>query len=107
MNIFTGKTVAQLSEEISRNAGEPVLKGHDFMGVIRFDENTHHMIIFDVLKHECPVGAKGDRMRLFLSNEGYQKSLESQQRAEIKIQRHAKVSHGNVIYDRPPIDMTI
>ena len=36
------------------------------------------MIIFDVLTHDSPVGWKGERTRLFLTEAGYQKSLENQ-----------------------------
>ena len=32
-----------------------------------------------------PVGYKGDKMRLFLTDEGYQKALENQERGFIKL----------------------
>ena len=38
------------------------------------------MIIFDVLTDESPVGWKGERTRLFLTEAGYQKSLENQEK---------------------------
>ena len=38
-----------------------------YMDLQRFAENTRHMIIFDVLTHDSPVGWKGERTRLFLS----------------------------------------
>ena len=31
------------------------------------------MIVFDVLSYDSPVGDKGDKMRLFLTDAGYQK----------------------------------
>ena len=65
----------------------------------RFDENTRHMIIFHVLTHDSPVGDKGDRMRLFLSEKGYRKALENEKDGNIQILSHAKVVQGNLIYD--------
>lgn len=75
--------------------------GHDIMALERFMENTRHMIIFDVLTHECPVGDKGQRVRIFLSDEGYQKALRSQARCEMIIKKHARVSKGHLYYDKP------
>lgn len=53
------------------------------------------------LSPSSPVGFKGERMRLFLTDTGYQKSLESQSCDEINIFRHAKVSRGCIFYDHP------
>lgn len=64
-------------EKARIQAGAQNYKGHDYMDLARFDENTRHMIIFHVLIHDSPVGDKGDRMRLFLSEKGYQKALEN------------------------------
>lgn len=58
------------------------------------------MIVFDVLSHESPVGFKGDKMRLFLTETGYSKALENQDKGFIKIRNHAKVLAGNLHYDR-------
>ena len=30
------------------------MTGHDIMALERFDPDTRHMIVFDVLSHECP-----------------------------------------------------
>ncbi len=68
----TGKTIGQLIDEARRASGAPTLAGHDIMDLMRFDENTRHMIVFDVLSHDSPVGFKGERMRLFLTDEGVQ-----------------------------------
>ena len=37
---------------------------------------------------------------LFLTEEGYKKLLDNEQKGHIKILNHAKVSHGNLHYDR-------
>ena len=36
-------------------------------------DETRHMIIFDALSWKSPVGEKGERLRLFLSDVGYAK----------------------------------
>jgi len=94
------KTIAQLMEESRIRAGAQNYKGHDYMDLARFDENTRHMIIFHVLTHDSPVGDKGDKMRLYLSDKGYQKALENAQSGNIRILSHAKLVQGNLRYDR-------
>lgn len=96
-----GKTIGELLEEARIKSGEPKLAGHDIMGLERFADTTRHMIVFDVLSNASPVGNKGERMRLFLSDTGYQSALASQSRGECKILKHAKVSRGDIFYDRP------
>ena len=93
------KTIAQRMEEARIQAGAQNYKGHGYMDLARFDENTRHMVIFHVLTHDSPVGDKGDRMRLFLSNKGYQKALEHERHGNIQILSHARVLRGNLIYD--------
>lgn len=69
------------------------------MDLARFHEKTRHMVIFDVLTHDSPVGFRGDRMRLFLSDEGYQKALENQACGNIRILSYARVVCGDLYYD--------
>lgn len=96
-----GKTIGELIDEARKKSGEPVLAGHDIMALERFCEDTRHMIVFDILNHSSPVGNKGERMRLFLNDAGYQKAFESQSCGECKILKHANVSKGDICYDRP------
>ena len=49
--------------------------------------------------NDSPVGWKGERTRLFLSDTGYEKALDSQEKGQIKILSHAKVRQGNLHYD--------
>ncbi|MFV0343025.1 MAG: DUF5720 family protein [Anaerocolumna sp.] len=93
------KTIFELIDEARRQSGEPQLAGHDIMALERFAPDVTHMIVFDVLNHSSPVGNKGERMRLFLTDLGYQKALESQNREEVKILRHAKITKGHILYD--------
>lgn len=50
----------------------------------------------------CPEGGthKGERLRLFLSDEGYAKALASEKRGEIKIRKHAAIIEGHILADR-------
>ena len=95
------KTIGQLMEEMRIKAGAQNYHGHEYMDLQRFAEDTRHMIIFDVLTNDAPVGFKGERTRLFLSDKGYQKSLESQEKGQIRILSHANVRQGHLHYDRP------
>ena len=74
--------------------------GHDILALERFLDETRHMIIFDVLSWKSPVGEKGERLRLFLSNKGYVKAQASEKRGEIKIRKHAAIIEGHILFDR-------
>ena len=76
-----------------QESGARKLEGHDIMALERFDPEVAHMIVFDVLSRESPIGDKGHRMRLFLTEVGYKKALESQDKSFIRILNHAKVAH--------------
>ena len=71
------------------------LKGHNILAVERFQDNTRRMIEFSVLR-SCTYGSPGDEMRLFLTEDGYQAALLSQQRREIKIKRYARIIEGHI-----------
>ena len=93
------RTVGEMLAEARQQSGAAKLAGHDIMALERFDPDTRHMIVFDVLSHESPMGYKGDKMRLFLTEAGYGKALENQDKGFIKIKNHAKVIAGNLRYD--------
>lgn len=78
--------------------------GHDLMDIARFSESTEHMIIFDVITSAGPVGDVGERVRIFATDAGYQNALQSQQRGEMKIIRHARVKRGELYFDAPEHD---
>ena len=95
------KTMGELLAEARQKSGAEKLKGHDIMALERFDPEVKHMIVFDVLSGNAPVGDKGDKMRLFLTDAGYQKFLDSQERGEVRLKNHAKVAlGGHLHYDR-------
>lgn len=95
---YPARTIGEKIAEARQQSGAEKLKGHDIMALERFDPDVRHMIVFDVLSYDSPVGDKGDRMRLFLTDAGYQKFLESQERGEVKLKNHAKVSDGHLHY---------
>ncbi len=94
------RTIGELLAEARQQSGAAKLAGHDIMALERFDPDTRHMIVFDVLSHESPMGWKGEKMRLFLTDAGYGKALENQDKGFIRIRNHAKVLAGNLRYDR-------
>ena len=92
-------TIGELMERKRIQDGAKEYQGHTYMDLARFDDATKHMIIFDVLTDESPVGWKGERNRLYLSDVGYQKALDNQKAGNIKIISHAAVAKGNLYYD--------
>ena len=92
-------TIGELMERKRIQDGAKEYQGHTYMDLARFDDATKHMIIFDVLTHDSPVGWKGERTRLFLSDTGYEKALDSQAKGQIKILSHARVRNGDMFYD--------
>lgn len=94
------KTVGEMIAVARQESGARKLEGHDIMALERFDPEVAHMIVFDVLSRESPIGDKGHRMRLFLTEVGYKKALESQDKSFIRILNHAKVAQGHLRYDQ-------
>ena len=94
------KTVGEMIAVARQESGAQKLEGHDIMALERFDPEVKHMIIFDVFSRESPIGDKGHRMRLFLTEAGYKKALENQDRSFIQILNHVRVSQGHLRYDR-------
>ena len=84
-------TIGELMERKRIQDGAKEYQGHTYMDLARFDDATKHMIIFDVLTDESPVGWKGEV--------GYQKALDNQKAGNIKIISHAAVAKGNLYYD--------
>ena len=64
---WKARTVGEMIAVARQESGVQKLEGHDIMALERFDPEVTHMIVFDVLSRESPVGDKGHRMRLFLT----------------------------------------
>lgn len=94
-----GKTLGELVEDARRRSGAEKLGGHDIMELERFDPDTHHMIVFEVLSHESTMGWMGERIRVFLTDEGYRNALKNQANGNIEIINHANLSGGHLRYD--------
>lgn len=96
---YPPRTIGEMIADARQRSRTERLKGHDIMALERFDENIRHMVVFDVLSPDSPVGDKGDRMRLFLTDEGYGKMLQNQDEGYIRIRNHAGVRSGHLYYD--------
>ena len=79
---------------------DAVITGQSELAVERFMDGTRHMIIFDVLDHRSPIGNQGERLRLFLTDEGYSDALTAQKRGHIGIKQHAAVIEGHILPDK-------
>ena len=93
-----------IREQLQQPGQGKTITGHELMAFERFAEDTRHMVIFDVLTWDCPVSNKGERARIFLTDEGYKQAKESEGRGEMKIIRHARVRRGDLFYDAPERD---
>ena len=93
-----------IKEQLQQPGSGKKITGQEIDAFERFGEDTRHMIVFDVITWDCPVGDKGERVRIFLTDEGYTKALESEGRGEMKIVRHARVRKGDIFYDAPERD---
>ena len=99
------RTIGEMIAVARQESGAQKLEGHDIMALERFDPEVTHMVVFDVISGESPIGDKGKRMRLFLTEAGYQKALENQSKAFIQILNHAGVIQGHLRYDRTDRDL--
>ena len=90
-----------IKEQLRQEDFSDQIQGHNIMDRVRFFEDTKHMIIIDVIKDECPVGISGERIRIFLSDEGYEDSINAEKRGEMKIRKHYHVRKGNLIFAGP------
>lgn len=96
----SGRSVLRRLAEAKERIRQPVLQGHDLSGTERFQPDTRHMIVLDVLNNDSPVGFKGERYRFFLSDEKYRNARASEKRGEIKIKSHAAVAAGKLYPDK-------
>ena len=55
------RTIGEMLAEARQKSGAEKLAGHDIMVLERFGPDTRHMIVFDVLSDESPMGYKGER----------------------------------------------
>lgn len=94
------KFLSAMRESIKLYEGVEEYLGHEYFAEIRYSGRTHHMIIFDVLSPDSPVGDYGGRNRLYLSDEEYKDAVKQHKVGNIKIVSHAFALQGNLYYDK-------
>ena len=72
------RTIGEMLAEARQQSGAQKLSSYDTMASERFDLAPQHMIVFDVLFYDLPVGWKGEKMHPFLTDAGCSKALENQ-----------------------------
>jgi len=87
-----------IRNRLSKERQIRAIGGHGVMHSQRFAEDTRHMIVFDVLTDESEVGTNGNRMRAFLSDDGYERAERIEGRGDIVIIRRYRVSKGDLTY---------
>lgn len=79
---------------------DPDIRGHELKGTERFLPEVRHMVLFEILTQDSPVGHPGEHYRYFLSEEGYKHVKEHEKDGEIRIYYHAAVSGGKLYPDK-------
>lgn len=93
------KAADSLIEKLnSLTDGECMEIVHDILALERFDPEVRHMVIFEVLSVDSFAGDKGDRVRLFLTDAGYQKFQDRQEQGDVRIEEHEKVAPGGYLH---------
>lgn len=99
------KTMGEYQAIERQKSGAEKLRGHDILDLNRFSEDTRHMVVFVVISDKSCAGSKGDKMRLFLTDKGYEKFLMEQRDGHVLLKNHAKVRNGHLIYDHHDHDL--
>lgn len=72
--------------------------GQGELAVKRYHDDTRHMIIYDTLL-SSPMGAQGERLRLFLTEKEYAAAKHAEEIGNIKLVKHAAIIEGHILYD--------
>jgi len=73
------------------------ISGYDVLHEQRYAADTKHMIIFDVITKGSDDNS-GERVRAFVSDDGYERAERIEERGDISIIRRYKVRKGNITY---------
>mgnify|MGYP003297052202 CR=1 FL=1 len=90
-------TIGELMERRRILDGAKEYKGHTYLDLARFDENTKHMIIFDAIDDDSSPHGGHNRTRLFLTDEAYEEALKRAEQGEIEIVYYASVINGYLV----------
>jgi len=74
--------------------------GHCMTAPERYAPDTRHMVILDVRRSYTKY-TTGGRVRMFLTDEGYNEVMQMDTCGDVKIIRHARVRVGELYYDAP------
>ena len=72
------------------------IMGHDMLAVERFRDDTRRMVEFLVLT-DCSLGEKGQYIRRFLNEAGYNQVLEAQHQGHIRVYKYFGVIEGHIL----------
>lgn len=73
---------------------------HREWAVERFADEARHMIVFDLLPQGDNSTFEDENIRLYLSDAAYKMALHLEKQGRIKIQKHALVIEGNIVYPK-------
>jgi len=76
------------------------ITGHSTTAPERYAPDTRHMVILNV-KKDYAGHRPGGRVRLFLTDEGYNEVVQADAQGNVKIIRHARVRMGELEHDAP------
>ncbi len=93
MNESITKRLERAKEQISN---QPI-GGARLDDLNRFDPDTKYMIVEKIMSNDNDIGSKGDLIRVFLSQEGYNKAIHTEQAGKILITQCQKVENGQLI----------
>jgi hypothetical protein len=87
-----------IKTELQKTGRGKHITGHDLTAPERYAPDTRHMVILNIIKDYA--GHKpGGRVRLFLTDEGYNETVQADECGNIKIIRHATVRMGELEQD--------
>ena len=87
-----------IKNELRQPGREKKIDGHAMTAPERYAPDTRHMVILNVIKDYAGY-RPGGRVRLFLSDEGYNEVMQTDGRGDVKIIRHVRV--GELEHDTP------
>ena len=76
------------------------ISGHGVTAPERYAPHTRHMVILEVITYHAGYTA-GERVRLYLTDEGYNEAVQADERGGVNIIRYARVRMGELKHDAP------
>ena len=76
------------------------INGHGVTAPERYAPHTRHMVILEVITYHAGYTA-GERVRLYLTDEGYNETVQADERGGVNRIRHVRVRMGELKHDAP------